>query len=108
MPVKKSILCPFFKFEIFSIWSLVICQISSGQSSLSRMRRKGFVDLQANGYEGVEFSSPELSTDDVHVITEAVLRAGTAGDCATLITADIDIYERNLPVQARVREEPAV
>ncbi len=108
MPVKKSILCPFFKFEIFSIWSLVICQISSGQSSLSRMRRKGFVDLQVNGYQGVDFSSPELSTDDVHVITEALLRAGTVGYCATLITADIDIYERNLPLLSRVMEEPGV
>ena len=70
--------------------------------------RKGFVDLQVNGYLGVDFSSSSLTADDCHRLTEALLRAGTVAYCATLITSEPEVYRRNLPVLARAMDEPGV
>jgi N-acetylglucosamine-6-phosphate deacetylase len=70
------------------------------------MTYKGFVDLQVNGYMGVDFSSPSLQPDEIHRITDALLKAGTIGYCATLITSEIEVYRRNLPLIASAMEEP--
>jgi N-acetylglucosamine-6-phosphate deacetylase len=70
--------------------------------------RQGFVDLQVNGYMGVDFSSPRLATEDIHRVTEVLLEAGTLAYCATLITSDLPIYERNLRLLARTASEPGV
>jgi len=72
------------------------------------MARKGFIDLQVNGYLGVDFSSPDLRAEDIRRITEALCRAGTAGYCATLITSRLDIYRRNLPLIAQAMDEPGI
>lgn len=61
----------------------------------------GFVDLQVNGYAGVDFSSPDL-TEDAFIAAVRRLRAeGTAVFLPTLITSPQDIYERNLPLIVR-------
>ncbi len=72
------------------------------------IRRQGFVDLQVNGYLGVDFSSPALVAEDIHRITEALLAAGTLAYCATIITTDLYIYERNLKLLARTASQPGV
>jgi N-acetylglucosamine-6-phosphate deacetylase len=72
------------------------------------MIHKGFVDLQVNGYLGVDFTSASLQMDDICRATEALVKAGTIGYCATVITAPLDIYKRNLPLIARAMEEPGV
>ena len=72
------------------------------------MLRKGFADLQVNGFLGVDFSSPSLTADDVHRVTEALVKAGTVAFCATIITSELEIYRRNLPVLARAMEQPAL
>jgi len=71
------------------------------------LRRQGFVDLQVNGYlGGLRLSGlvPRTSTG----VTQALLDAGTLAYCATLITADLQIYERNLKLIARTASEPGV
>jgi len=72
------------------------------------MLRKGFADLQVNGFLGVDFSSPSLTADDVHRVTEALVKAGTVAFCATIITSELEIYRRNLPLIARAMEQPAL
>ncbi len=72
------------------------------------MAYKGFVDLQVNGYLGIDFSSDDLQIDDVHKITEALIRAGTVGYCATIITSEMEVYRRNLPLLARSMEQPGI
>jgi N-acetylglucosamine-6-phosphate deacetylase len=72
------------------------------------MLRKGFADLQVNGYLGVDFSSPALTAEDIHRITEALVKAGTVAFCATIITSELEIYRRNLPLIARALEQPAL
>jgi len=72
------------------------------------LQRRGFVDLQVNGYMGVDFSSPALVAEDIHRVTEALLAAGTLAYCATIVTADLGTYERNLRLLARTASEPGV
>ncbi len=72
------------------------------------MTRKGFLDLQVNGYLGVDFSSPNLQLDDICRVTEALLEAGTVGYYATLITSPAEIYRHNLPLVARAMDESGV
>jgi len=63
-----------------------------------------FVDVQVNGYLGVDFSSPKLTTEDVHRVSEVLAAEGTAY-CATIITSPPELYRKNLPVLARAIEE---
>ena len=70
------------------------------------MLRKGFADLQVNGYQGVNFSSLSLTTEDIHRVTEALVKAGTVAYLATVITSELEVYQRNLPLLARAMDEP--
>lgn len=47
----------------------------------------GFFDIQINGYNGIWFSSPQLTVDDVVQVTEALVRKGITRYFPTLITA---------------------
>jgi N-acetylglucosamine-6-phosphate deacetylase len=60
----------------------------------------GFVDLQVNGYLGVDFSSADLTIDSFTMACRALLGQGTAAFLPTLITSPVDIYARNLPLIA--------
>ena len=67
----------------------------------------GFVDLQVNGFLGVDFSSPALTEEDFVLACRALLAQGTAAFLPTVITSTLDTYARNLPMMAEVmaREE---
>ncbi len=65
---------------------------------------KGFVDLQVNGYGGVDFSAPGLDISKVAEVVDALRRRGTIAFCPTVITSPASIYEGNLPVLARAME----
>jgi N-acetylglucosamine-6-phosphate deacetylase len=62
----------------------------------------GFVDLQVNGYHGVDFSSPEVSEVDLIRACRGMLAAGTAAFLPTLITSPLPVYQRNLGLMAGV------
>jgi len=68
------------------------------------MKVPGLVDLQVNGYQGVDFSSPELMEADFVRACRAILEAGTTAFLPTLITSPMEVYERNLPLIAAVLE----
>lgn len=67
-----------------------------------------FVDLQVNGYLGVDFSSPRLVLDEILRVTKALSDAGTRAYCPTIITSDLETYRRNLPILAAAMETPGV
>ena len=48
----------------------------------------GYVDLQVNGYAGVDFNAPELTVEKVLAVTERLAADGTAGYLPTLVTGD--------------------
>ncbi len=69
------------------------------------MSPTGFVDLQVNGFKGVDFSSPALEERACREACRAVLQRGTVAFLPTLVTSEEDVYRRNLPLIARVMKE---
>ncbi len=67
----------------------------------------GFVDLQVNGFLGVDFSSPALTEGDFVRACRVLLAQDTAAFLPTVITSSLETYTRNLPLMADVmaREE---
>jgi N-acetylglucosamine-6-phosphate deacetylase len=61
----------------------------------------GFVDLQVNGYGGVDFNADHLSDEDANCVTERLAADGVSSALATIITAPIDAMARRI---ARVAE----
>ncbi len=72
------------------------------------MIRKGFVDLQFNGWMGKDFTSAGLTLEDVRHITREQIARGTIAYCPTIITADQQIYRDNLAVMARAAEDAEI
>jgi N-acetylglucosamine-6-phosphate deacetylase len=68
-------------------------------------RPAGFVDLQVNGYLGIDFSAPDLSVDKVRQVIERLRDRGTVAFCPTIITSPWELYETNLPVFTRCLKE---
>ncbi len=60
----------------------------------------GFVDLQVNGYLGVDFSAPGLGLEDVRRVADELGRRGTAAFCPTMVTSSPEVYRANLAVLA--------
>lgn len=67
---------------------------------------RGFVDLQVNGFRGVDFSSPELTEDAAVQALRGLVADGTALLLPTVITAPEAVYARNLPLLAQVMARP--
>ncbi len=65
-------------------------------------RVPGFVDLQVNGFRGVDFSDPELTPEAAREAFHAVLESGTAAFLPTVITSSPSLYRRNIPLLIKV------
>ncbi|MGE5294858.1 MAG: N-acetylglucosamine-6-phosphate deacetylase [Solirubrobacterales bacterium] len=61
----------------------------------------GLVDLQVNGYKGVDFSGGDLTEESLAQACRDMLAAGATAFLPTLITCPAEIYERNLPLIAK-------
>ena len=59
---------------------------------------RGFVDLQVNGFVGIEFADPALTRAGIETAFRAVLARGTAAFLPTLITSPLETYRRNIPL----------
>ena len=71
-----------------------------------RLPIPGFVDLQVNGFEGVDFSRAGLTEAEAYIAFRSLLGMGTAAFLATVITSPLEVYERNLPLIARALARP--
>jgi N-acetylglucosamine-6-phosphate deacetylase len=60
------------------------------------MRKTGFIDLQVNGYKGIDFNDPATTADDVLEAAAVLAATGTAGFLATVVTATRDAIEHNV------------
>ena len=49
---------------------------------------QGWIDLQVNGYAGVDFNAPGLTVEKVLAVTERLEKNGTVGYLPTLVTGD--------------------
>jgi N-acetylglucosamine-6-phosphate deacetylase len=70
------------------------------------MKVPGLIDLQVNGYMGMDFSDINLTEADFIHACEGLFEAGTTAFLPTLITSPMDIYRHNLPLIASVLERP--
>lgn len=65
----------------------------------------GFIDLQLNGFAGIDYSAPGLGTVEIETVIRAVAASGTARHLATIITGPRDRITRNCAAIARARRE---
>lgn len=70
-------------------------------------RIPGFVDLQVNGFGGIDFSSPDVVRPDLERAFQALLQRGTAAFLPTMITSPLEVYRRNIPLIATILESDA-
>lgn len=65
----------------------------------------GYVDLQVNGYAGVDFNADALTATDLHEACVRLDADGVAAILATIITDDVDAMCRRLATIARLRDQ---
>ena len=65
----------------------------------------GYVDIQVNGFAGVNFSSPSLHLEDIARACNALEARGTAAFCPTLVSSPDEVYDRNIPLLASAMDE---
>ncbi|MGD0222742.1 MAG: amidohydrolase family protein [Terriglobia bacterium] len=58
----------------------------------------GFVDIQVNGFAGVDFSSPDLDVDKAISVLPAIWSSGVTTFCPTLITNSLSMLARNFAI----------
>ncbi|OGV39593.1 MAG: hypothetical protein A2020_02695 [Lentisphaerae bacterium GWF2_45_14] len=63
---------------------------------------KGFVDLQMNGFLGIDFSDARLTNENIIFAFRKILEKGTCAFLPTVITASEELYRRNLPMLVEV------
>ena len=68
----------------------------------------GLIDIQINGYRGVDFSGPDLTVAKVKEATEALWKAGVTTYFPTIITGDINRIKENFAVLAQAVKDPVI
>lgn len=66
-----------------------------------------WIDLQVNGYGGIDFNSPGLTVEAVKSVTARLASDGTAGYLPTFVTGDPAVVCANLRVVAEARRTDA-
>jgi N-acetylglucosamine-6-phosphate deacetylase len=62
------------------------------------------IDLQVNGYMGVDFSSPQMSETDFFVACLKMVKHGVNAFLPTLVTSSEKVYKKNLAIIAKVSD----
>ena len=60
------------------------------------MRIPGLIDLQVNGFRGVDFSSADLTATGFAQACRDIIAAGVTAFLPTVITSHIDIYRQTI------------
>lgn len=68
----------------------------------------GLIDIQINGYMGVDFSGPNLTVDGVKKATKALWKTGVTSYFPTIITNDIKRIKKNFAVLAEARKDSEI
>ncbi|MCJ7467198.1 MAG: amidohydrolase family protein [Maribacter sp.] len=68
----------------------------------------GLIDVQINGYLGVDFSGPDLTVEGVKKATKALWKAGVTSYFPTVITNDIERIKKNFAILAEARQDPEI
>lgn len=68
----------------------------------------GLIDVQINGYMGVDFSGPDLTVEGVKKATKALWKAGVTSYFPTIITSDINLIKKNFAILAKAKADPEI
>jgi len=68
----------------------------------------GLIDLQINGYMGVDFSGPDLTLEGIRKATKALWQAGVTTYYPTIITSDFSRMKENFTVLAKAMNDPEI
>jgi N-acetylglucosamine-6-phosphate deacetylase len=66
-----------------------------------RLSLPGFIDLQVNGFAGIDFNAADLAGEHIERALAALRRTGVTRCLPTLITAPFDSFARNARLLAR-------
>jgi len=81
---------------------------SSKDGLLKQYVAPGLIDVQINGYMGVDFSGPDLTVEGVKKATKALWKAGVTSYFPTIITSDIDLIKKNFAILAKAKADPEI
>jgi N-acetylglucosamine-6-phosphate deacetylase len=68
----------------------------------------GLIDVQINGYVGVDFSGPDLTVEGVKKATKALWKAGVTTYFPTIITSDFNRMKKNFSILAQAQKDPEI
>jgi len=68
----------------------------------------GLIDIQINGYVGIDFSGPDLKVEGVKKATKALWKAGVTSYFPTIITSDIARIKKNFAILAEAKKDPEI
>jgi N-acetylglucosamine-6-phosphate deacetylase len=104
---------------LYSDDNLVTVTIENGKiSALQKLKKPkntpevyiapGLIDVQINGYMGIDFSGPDLTVEGVKTATKALWKAGVTSYFPTVITSDIARIKKNFAILAEARKDPEI
>ena len=73
-----------------------ICRIDfdGNPTDQTRVLCPGFIDIQVNGFRGIAFNDPQLTSQQVRAVTERLWREGVTSYCPTLTTDSFENLSR--------------
>jgi len=72
--------------------------LSSDESAAEMFIAPGLIDLQVNGYDGVDFASLDFTIENVIDLTQKLWQKGITTFLPTIITSAPDIYNHSLTI----------
>lgn len=85
-----------------------INRLSKGDKGSKIYVAPGLLDVQINGYMGVDFSGPDLTVEGVRKATKALWKAGVTTYFPTIITSDFKRMKRNFAILAEAQKDPEI
>ncbi len=68
----------------------------------------GFVDIQINGYMGVDFTGNDLSLEGIRAVTKALWKEGVTTFLPTVITNSHELLKRNFDILSKAKADPEI
>jgi N-acetylglucosamine-6-phosphate deacetylase len=82
--------------------------VAKGKSGSKTFVAPGLIDLQINGYMGVDFSGPDLTLEGMRKATKALWKAGVTTYYPTIITSEFSRMKENFAVLAKAMDDPEI